>query len=117
MKKLLFFTLSMITAMLFISCGGAGLEPTDNITLGQAFDHVSKSFGYWVFIILAAAIGGYVAFRVIKQYEKTQDWTTGNSLAIFAILVVLSLTIFMRPCEVAANTTVEQAARGVFIGY
>lgn len=111
MKRLLAF---IPVLLIMVSCGGAGQLPTDNITWGSAFHHVSQSFGYWIFIILfAAVLGGYI-FMVQK---KKDGWDGKKFLIAFAIFAALMIAIFIRPSEVAANTTVEQAARGVFIGY
>ena len=111
MRKLILFSLM---AVLLMSCGGAGQLPTDNITFGTAWHHVSKSFGYWIFVIIAIAlIAGYV-YRTAKSED---GWYGQSYLISFALLLILLFAIFFRPCEVAANTAVEQAARGVFIGY
>jgi len=99
-------------AMFLMSCGGAGQLPTDNITWGQAFNHVSQSFGYWIFIIIAAGVLGSYIFAVAKGKVDTLSLPL-----LFGLVGFLLFTIFFRPSEVAANTTVEQAARGVFIGY
>lgn len=103
---LLFITIALA------SCGGNGVVPDDYISWGQAFDHVSKSFSYWLFILLAAAPMVYYVWSVVKGKVETFSLPL-----MFVFLVLIALAIFMRPSEVAANTTVEQAARGVFIGY
>ncbi len=109
MKKVILFSLM---AMFLMSCGGAGQQPDDYITFGRAWNHVAQSAGYWVFIVIALAlVGGYILAAV-------KGWIETFSLPLmFALVGFLLFAIFFRPCEVAANTTVEQAARGVFIGY
>ena len=104
-------------AIFLMSCGGAGKEPTDYITVGQAFNHVSLSFSYWIWIIpamLGLIIGGY---KLIKGYSDGE--IEGKTVGFYGfVLVALNLCAWLiRPCDVAANTTVEQAARGVFIGF
>jgi len=109
MKKLILFA---FTAMFLMSCGGAGQNPDDYITFGQAFSHVSKSFWYWFFIVLAILPPiGYIAAYYMGKIDEV------DLRLLFALLALLLFAIFFRPCEVAANTTVEQAARGVYIGY
>lgn len=104
-------------AIFLMSCGGAGQEPTDYITVGQAFNHVSQSFSYWMWVVpamLVLVIGGY---KLIKGYSDGE--IEGKTVAFYGfILVTLNLCVWLiRPCDVAANTTVEQMLRGVYIGY
>lgn len=113
MKKVILFALVSIFLM---SCGGSGQNPDDYITFGQAFNHVSKSTSYWLFaLILTAATVGYWIYAGIAN-KKGAD---GKGLAVigFAITAACLFAWFFRPCEVAANTTVEQMLRGVYIGY
>lgn len=109
MKKLLLFS---ICAILLMSCGGAGVDPSDNITFGQAFSKVSRSFSYWLWIVIACL--PLVVYLGITLWGKVEEFKLP---ILFVLVAVLLIAIFMRPCEVAANTTVEQAARGVYIGY
>lgn len=114
MKKVILFAL---VAMFLMSCGGAGKAPEDYITLGQAFSHVAKSFGYWVWIIVVALGSSVFWFKFLKG-KAGHNPGLGTTLPLmFATLLLLMIAIFMRPCEVAANTTVEQMLRGVYIGY
>lgn len=109
MKKLILFA---FTAMFLMSCGGAGQQPDDYITFGQAFNHVSKSFWYWFFIVVAILPPVvYIAAYYMGKIDEV------DLRLLFALLAVLLFAIFFRPCEVAANTTVAQAARGNYIGY
>lgn len=110
--KQLFFYLTAI--LLLTSCGGTGIEPTDNITWGTAFNHVAQSFGYWLWV--------FIAFTAVVVYvgliTKSKDgWNQSRVLVLFLFLALLMFAIMYLPSEIAANTTVEQAARGVYIGY
>jgi hypothetical protein len=109
MKNLIVFALC---SMFLISCGGAGQKPDDYITFGQAWNHVSESGAYWVWVgISGALLLGYILGVAFGKIEELK-------LPLLGLLIgFLAFCLFMRPCEVAANTTVEQAARGVFIGY
>jgi hypothetical protein len=114
MKSLLLFVMCSVFLM---SCGGAGHLPTDNVSLGQAFGHVAQSFGYWVWVILTV-IGTVVTLVIsLKQYGNRDIDGKAFSLRMAVCIALLLLAVLMRPCEVAANTTVEQAARGAWIGY
>lgn len=114
MKKLFLFAMFSIFLM---SCGGAGQQPTDNITWGQAFNHVSHSLSYWLFIIIAAGVAVYGGWKIYKAYDAKD--IDGGLFVMYAFLILaLNLTVWLvRPSEVAANTTVEQMLRGVYIGY
>lgn len=111
MKSIILFAICSIFLM---SCGGAGNLPSDNITWGTAFNHVSKSGSYWFFIAFITVILGLYIYGTQK---KGDGWDGKAFLFAFLILAALMIAIFIRPSEVAANTTVEQAARGVWIGY
>lgn len=111
MKKLIPF---LLLAVLFTSCGSAGSNPSDYISWGEAFNHVSKSFSYWLWIIISGGAVGTYVFIVSKSKD---GWNAGKTVILFVLLALLLTSIMVRPSEVAANTTVEQAARGVFIGY
>lgn len=89
----------------------------DNISLGQAFAHVSQSTSYWVWLIIASCLSIGVFVVLIKKYKNGD--LEGKDVAKFGAiaLVIFLFALLMRPCEVAANTTKEQAARGVYIGY
>ncbi len=109
--------LFLIVIMLLISCGGKGQLPTDNITWGQAFNHVSESYGYWVFVIIGAILALGVGFKLYTGYKKGNLSGMQVTLWGFGVLAFNLCAWLIRVSEVAANTTVEQAARGVFIGY
>jgi len=111
MKKLISF---FLFAVLLTSCGGAGVDPSDNITWGTAFNHVSQSFSYWLWIIITVAAAAVYIFKITSSKE---GWDLGRTIVLFVLLALLMTALMVRPSEVAANTTVEQAARGVFIGY
>lgn len=110
MKQLLF----LLTIILLASCGGAGVQPTDNITWGTAFNHVSQSFSYWLWVFLALIAAAAYVWAITKSKD---GWTHGRVLILFVALALLMASIMYLPSEIAVNTTVEQAARGVFIGY
>jgi glucan phosphoethanolaminetransferase (alkaline phosphatase superfamily) len=111
MKQLSFFLAAIV---LLTSCGGAGVESTDNITWGAAFNHVSQSFMYWLWVALAAIATAVYVWRITVS---TDGWNQGRVLLLFLFLLLLMFAIMYLPSEIAANTTTEQAARGVYIGY
>lgn len=114
MKKTILF---LICAVLLMSCGGAGKQPSDLISLGMAFKIVSATGSYWLWLFIVAAVSGVVAYFLVKDYRQNQSWSHGHSMILVASVALLLAAIFVRPCEIAQNTTVEQAKRGGVIGY
>jgi hypothetical protein len=113
MKKLLVFILFLVPLFL-LSCSVDGKDPSDTIGLGVAFGAVIKTSSYWIWlvaIIIIELVATYFIIRAIHNGVEISNWV------FFVMLVVLALAIFMRPCEIAFNTTVEQYNRGVLIGY
>jgi len=112
MKYLNFFLASFL--VMFLTSCDVGVLPTDNVGLPAAFAHCAQSGAYWVWGIIITSIAGFGAWKMKKAYDKDG---TFSPLLVFALAVVLLLAWCYRPSELAWNTTVEQAARGVWIGY
>jgi hypothetical protein len=109
------YILSIASLFLLASCGGAGEKPTDNITFGQAWKYAWSLPAYWVWVVIALVGGIAVAYFLRKDYQKKQNWSGGH-MGVLVVAVALILAAFLAtPASIAANTTVEQAARGVYI--
>lgn len=98
---------------LFSSCD-KGIAPNDEVGVAAAFGHVTTTGSYWVGIGIALVICAAIAFAMFKAYQKGGDI---NITFIAVIVAIMMFAILMRPCELGVNTSVEQAARGVWIGY
>lgn len=112
MKKLL--SLFTIFAVMLLTGCDVGVLPTDPVGLPAAFAHCAESVGYWVWGIIITVLVGVGAWMMKKTYDKSG---TFSPLLLFAIIVALLLVWCYRPSELAWNTTVEQAASGIWIGY
>jgi purine-cytosine permease-like protein len=88
----------------------------ENITLGQAFSHCFGTTSYWIYLIIGIIIFLVGILGLKKSYDK-QGWSPEKSLVLFLLLGILLTAILLRPTDIAANTTKEQAAKGVYIGY
>jgi energy-coupling factor transporter transmembrane protein EcfT len=88
----------------------------ENITLGEAFSHCFGTTSYWVYVAIGIIVFLVGAFGLKKSYDK-EGWSAGKSFVLFLLLGILLTSILLRPTDIAANTTKEQAARGVYIGY
>ena len=98
----------------FLSSCDAGTLPTDAVGLSAAFGHCAQSASYWVWGLIVTAGIGFGAYEMKKAYDR--DGSFSPALA-FAGAALLLFVWCYRPSELAWNTTVEQAARGVWIGY
>lgn len=96
----------------------ANTPGSKNISLGQAWTHVAtvNSGSYWFWLSIATVVLIGAAIGIIK-YLQTGTFTLGVAGIAFAALFFFFAALLMRPAEVAANTSVDQAARGVYIGY
>lgn len=105
---LLFFILLTIG---LASCGKTTGDPTvDNITFGQAWAHVATFGSYWVWLFFSAVpVVIYVVYLVVNKNSELK------LPILFALLAIFLFGLLYAPAECAANTTIEQAARGVFI--
>ena len=113
MKK----TILLLVVMLFISLGlSAGTLPSDNISFGRALQHCFSTGSYITWLVICGVIftGGLV--YLVKETKK-KGWTVGKQVILFVLAAILLTSFLYRPAEVAANTTNEQADRGVYIGY
>lgn len=100
--------------MALLSSCDKGVAPNDNVGLSAAFGHVTSTGSYWLGIAIAVVICLGIVFGMWKSYQKGGDI---NTIFVALIVAIMMFAIMMRPCEIAVNTTVEQAARGVWIGY
>jgi hypothetical protein len=88
-----------------------------NISLGQAFAHCASTDSYWIWIIIAVVVSITAGMILTRANSKSEVNPMVKMLVYFAIAALILCSIFVRPCTIAANTTQEQAARGVYIGY
>ena len=88
----------------------------ENISLLEAFKHCASTGSYWLWLAISVVIfiGGCVGLK--KSYDK-DGWSTGKNYVLFVLIALLLSAILLRPTSISANTTKEQAARGVYIGY
>jgi hypothetical protein len=114
MKKTIFLTFLLSLVSLFAFSNGL---PSDNISLGRAFAHCFSTTSYVVSLIVIVGVSLVGLGLLIKNYKKNQEWSIGHNLIVFVIIAAILSAILFRPAEISANTTNEQADRGVFIGY
>ena len=85
-----------------------------HITFNEAFKYCITQPTYWIWLALAIFFGslGISALRKTRIY-----WSLGHNFLLFVIIAIMTAAIFYRPIQVSANTTKEQAQKGVYIGY
>jgi len=115
MKKFLQFL--SVCMILFVACScGTATDPNANITFQQAFSHCLTITSYITFAIIGTIIG--VGSIIGSAISNKNQGGSGKTVALFAVgIIIIACVWLIRPCEVAANTTVEQANRGVWIGW
>jgi hypothetical protein len=114
MKSLLLFALCSI---LIMSCDGNSHVPMHNVPWGDAWLHVAHSFSYWLFTIITFLVLVVVTYKSIVEYKSGDLESESLALRMIIVIAAFAFALLFRPCEVAVNTTVEQAARGVWLGY
>lgn len=87
------------------------------ISLGEAFKHCASTGSYWLWLTISLLIFCVGVLGLKKSYDQEGSWSSGKSFVLFLLVGILLTAILLRPTEISANTTKEQAARGVFIGY
>lgn len=87
------------------------------ISLGQAFAHCAGTGSYWLWIVIVVIASAITAFLLTRANDKTEVNPMVKMVIYFAIAAAILCSIFVRPCSVAANTSVEAAARGNYLGY
>lgn len=76
----------------------------------------TTSYVVWLAIGFLVLIAGIVAIRTVLN--DGTGWGAGNRILVMGLCILFFiLTLIVRPSEISANTTKEQAARGVYIGY
>lgn len=113
MKLIMKLVGCLMASMIFVGCY-TGKLPGDDVGLPVAIAHCAESASYWIWGILVTCGVAFGAWKMKKAYDESG---TFSPLIVFAMLVALLLVWLYRPSEIAWNTTVEQAARGVWIGY
>jgi len=87
-----------------------------DIPFSQAFAHVTTTTSWWVCAIIGQIIAAALTYFTIKN-SQDKGWKAGHSAGLFLAIAIAALSIVYRPGEISVNTSPEQAARGVFIGY
>lgn len=93
------------------------MDSTQSISIGMAFAHCASTSSYWwgIVIVIAFLIAGWIVIE--KFIAKSQDPSNAEKVWMVVCLFAIGVAVFMRPCEVAVNTSIEMAARGHYLGY
>jgi len=88
------------------------------ISWGQAWAHCASTGSYWAWIAIFFAVG-LIGLLVINAAAKIANKDPYVAKLVWCILFVflLALAVFMRPSQVAANTSQAEAAKGLWLGY
>lgn len=93
------------------------MDTTQSITLSQAFAHCASTSSYWVWIGIALVVDAVILILLTKANNKAEVNPMVKMLIYFFCLAFVMCSIFIRPCNVHVNTSVEMAKRGHYLGY
>lgn len=87
----------------------------NEITFGEAFAYAMTKPSFWLQAVLFSLIAVIVIYKLFRNYSKTQSWEGAHTLILVVAIMVISAAWLIRPAEIKANTTKEQAAQGKFM--
>ena len=88
----------------------------ENISILEAFKHCASTGSYWLWLAIGVIIFISGCIGLKKSYDRN-GWDAGKNYILFALTAILLSAILSRPADIANNTTKEQAAKGIYIGY
>jgi hypothetical protein len=95
------------------------MDTSKPISLALAFHHCASTSSYWIWlaVVLAICLGGWVA--ILVSAKKKPEWDPNTVMLVWGVacLFAIAIAVFARPCDVAANTSVNMAAKGLWLGY
>lgn len=93
------------------------MDTSKSISLGQAFAHCASTSSYWICMALAIVLALGCIVVIARIQRKTEVNPYVKNILAFICLALIVASIFLRPCTVAQNTSVDAAARGHYLGY
>jgi len=88
------------------------------ISFGEAWRYVSSFPSYWIWIgaFIVALIAGLIIIEKLA-IKMNRELNTVKLVWVIVFSFLIMGAIFKNPTNIAQNTTKEQAARGVYIGW
>lgn len=88
------------------------------ISFGEAWRYVSSFPSYWIWIgaFIVVLIAGLIAIEKLA-IKMNRELNTVKLVWVIVFAFLIMGAIFKNPTNIAQNTTKEQAARGVYIGW
>lgn len=94
------------------------MDPNKTISFGTAFAHCASTSSWWLSLGITVLI--LVALWIALEVEaKKANFDPSNVEKVLLVVTVfaIGLALLMRPAEVAANTSIAEAAKGLWLGY
>lgn len=88
----------------------------ENITFWEALSYCATTPSYWVWLVAILTVSGFTVRWLLKSNEE-EGWSVGKTVLLAICLGAVLSAFLLRPLQISANTTKEQASRGVYIGY
>ena len=94
------------------------MDSTKAISWGQAWLHCAHTGSYWVGIAIVIILGA-AFWLLLRLYERKDNKDMQYAEVAVGVIFVLALAfaICARPCDVASNTSIASAAKGLWLGY
>lgn len=86
------------------------------ISLSEAFAYCLTQTSYVVWLIIAVVVSAGLIYLALRSYQKNQNFTFFQLGCWIAAVVFFMFALLYRPTDVKANTTPEQASKGIYIG-
>lgn len=93
------------------------MDTTKSITLAQAFAHCASTGSYWLWIAITLVLVAGCSIGMWKYAQKQEINPYVKMVLVFIMVAAIFACVFIRPCDVAANTSQAAAARGHYLGY
>lgn len=94
------------------------MDTSKTISWTLAWHHCASTTSYWLWIGIVLVVG-VVGFLLINRAADKQNVSLDKYKLIFAVVCVMALAcaIFLRPSQVAANTSTRMASENHWLGY
>lgn len=94
------------------------MDTTKTISFSQAWAHCAGTTSYWAWLIAFIVVGaaGLLVIDYIGNKRNT-DVSTAQKIWCIVFAFLIFGAIFIRPGQVAANTSQAMAAKGEWLGY
>lgn len=107
----------ILVSILLFGCNEAVQYGPELISFSDAWAYAFTQKSYVNLLVLGIILASGGFYWVYRDYTKTQNVSITQTVVGVVALGILLGTLLGVPANIAANTTVEAAARGNYIGW